>query len=248
MEIVQERLRREYNLDVLSTYPGVAYRVHFTDGEIKVVDNPQFFPDPSHIDSIEEPLILATLHLPTESLGDILGLLNEKRGICTNTETLDGGRLMLTCRIPLNEILIDFNDRLKSITRGYGSMDYELAGHAPSDLVKLDILINGESVDAFSAIIHRSKATAQGRRLCEKLRELLPRQLFKIAIQAAIGGNIVARESLGALRKDVTAKCYGGDITRKRKLLEKQKEGKKRMKSIGRVSIPQETFIKILKA
>jgi GTP-binding protein LepA len=247
MEIIQERLRREYDLDVLSTYPSVVYRVFLTNGEWREIDNPQFLPDPSNIDHIEEPFILATLHIPTDSLGDVLGLLNEKRGTCTNTETLDGTRLILTCRIPLNEILIDFNDRMKSITRGYGSMDYELAAYETADLVKLDILVNGEPVDAFSAIIHRSKAVSQGRRMCEKLKELLPRQLFKIAIQAAIGGNIIARESLGALRKDVTAKCYGGDITRKRKLLEKQKEGKKRMKSIGKVSIPQDAFIKILK-
>ncbi|MDR3317012.1 MAG: translation elongation factor 4 [Puniceicoccales bacterium] len=248
MEIVQERIRREYDLDVLSTYPSVIYRLFLTDGSRREIDNPQFFPDPSSIDHIEEPTIIAVLHVPTDSLGDILGLLNGKRGVCTNAETLEGNRLMLTCSIPLNEILIDFNDRLKSITRGYGSMDYELADYVEADLVKLDILVNGESVDAFSTIIHRTKAVAQGRRMCEKLKELLPRQLFKVAIQAAIGGTVVARESLGALRKDVTAKCYGGDITRKRKLLEKQKEGKKRMKSIGKVAIPQEAFIGILKA
>jgi GTP-binding protein LepA len=247
MEIVQERIRREYNLDVLSTYPGVSYRVHLTNGTVREVDNPQFFPDPSSIASIEEPTIQATLHLPTDSLGDVLALINEKRGVCTHTEGVDGSRLILSCRLPLNEILIDFNDRLKSITRGYGSMDYELGEYQESDLVKLDILVNGEPVDAFSSITHRAKAVGQGRRLCEKLKELLPRQLFKIAIQAAIGGTIVARESLGALRKDVTAKCYGGDVTRKRKLLEKQKEGKKRMKNIGKVAIPQDAFIKILK-
>jgi GTP-binding protein LepA len=247
MEIVQERIRREYDLDVISTYPSVVYRVHLTDGSVKTIDNPQFFPDRSTIDFIEEPTILAHLHLPTNSLGDILALLIEKRGTCTNTEVIDGSRLMLTCHLPLNEILIDFNDRLKSITRGYGSMDYELSNYQASELVKLDILVNGESVDAFSSIVHEAKAVAQGRRMCEKLREILPRQLFKIAIQAAVGSNVVARETLGALRKDVTAKCYGGDITRKRKLLDKQKEGKKRMKSIGKVSIPQDAFIKILK-
>ncbi|MDR2664119.1 MAG: translation elongation factor 4 [Puniceicoccales bacterium] len=247
MEIVLERLRREYGLDVLSTYPSVVYRINLTDGTVREVDNPQFFPDPSSIDSIGEPLILATLHVPVDSLGEVLSLINEKRGLCSSTENVGGDRLILTCRLPLNEILIDFNDRLKSITRGYGSMDYDLAGYEESDLVKLDLLVNGEPVDAFSSIIHRSKAVAHGRKLCEKLRELLPRQLFKIAIQAAIGGEIVARETLGALRKDVTAKCYGGDITRKRKLLDKQKEGKKRMKLIGKVSIPQDTFIKILK-
>ncbi|MDR0678709.1 MAG: translation elongation factor 4 [Puniceicoccales bacterium] len=247
MEIVLERLRREYGLDVLSTYPSVVYRINLTDGTAKEVDSPQFFPDPSFIKSIEEPLILATLHVPLDALGEVLSLLNEKRGLCNGTENVGGDRLMLTCRLPLNEILIDFNDRLKSITHGYGSMDYDLAGYAKSDLVKLDLLVNGEPIDAFSSIIHRSKVVTHGRKLCEKLKELLPRQLFKIAIQAAIGAEVVARETLGALRKDVTAKCYGGDITRKRKLLDKQKEGKKRMKQIGKVSIPQDTFIKILK-
>jgi GTP-binding protein LepA len=247
MEIVQERIRREYNLDVISTYPSVVYNVHLTDGSTKTIDNPQFFPDRSSIASIEEPMILAMVHLPTNSLGDILGLIMEKRGACTNIETINGNRLMLTCRLPLNEILIDFNDRLKSITRGYGSMDYELDGYQASNLVKLDILVNGESVDAFSSIVHDSRAISQGRRMCEKLRDILPRQLFKVAIQAAVGATIVARETLGALRKDVTAKCYGGDITRKRKLLEKQKEGKKRMKQIGKVSIPQDAFTKLFR-
>jgi GTP-binding protein LepA len=247
MEIVQERIRREYGLDVLSTYPSVVYRVRLTSGEWREIANPHFFPEPSSMERIEEPTILATLHIPTVSLGDVLALVSEKRGLCTHTELVDSRRLMLTCRLPLNEILIDFNDRLKSLTRGYASLDYDFADYQEADLVKLDILVNGESVDAFSSIVHRSKAVTLGRKLCEKLKELLPRQLFKIAIQAAIGGNIVARENLGALRKDVTAKCYGGDITRKRKLLEKQKEGKKRMKSIGKVAIPQETFIKILK-
>ncbi|MDR0727614.1 MAG: translation elongation factor 4 [Puniceicoccales bacterium] len=247
MEIVQERIRREYDLDVISTYPSVIYRVHLTDGSVKSIDNPQFFPDRSTIDFIEEPTILTTIHLPTDSLGDILALITDRRGNCTNTEVVDDSRLMLTCRLPLNEILIDFNDRLKSITRGYGSMDYELADYQASNLVKLDVLVNGESVDAFSSIVHESKAVGRGRSMCERLKELIPRQLFRVAIQAAIGSNIVARETLSALRKDVTAKCYGGDITRKRKLLDKQKEGKKRMKSIGKVSIPQDAFIKILK-
>lgn len=247
MEIVQERIRREYDLDVLSTYPSVVYHVYLTDGTMKTIDNPLFFPDPSNIDHIEEPTIIANIHLPTDSLGDVLALITEKRGQCTNTEVLDDARLILTCRLPLNEILVDFNDRLKSMTRGYGSMDYEFSDYQESDLIKLDILVNGEPIDAFSSIVHKDKAVAHGRRMCEKLAELLPRQMFKIAIQAAIGSNIIARETLGAYRKDVTAKCYGGDITRKRKLLEKQKEGKKRMKQIGHVSIPQDTFIKILK-
>ncbi|MDR1456490.1 MAG: translation elongation factor 4 [Puniceicoccales bacterium] len=247
MEIVQERIRREYDLDVISTYPSVIYHVYLTDGSMKSIDNPQFFPDRSTIASIEEPTILATIHLPTDSLGDILALITDRRGNCTNTEVVDDLRLMLTCRLPLNEILVDFNDRLKSITRGYGSMDYELADYQASNLVKLDILVNGDSVDAFSSIVHESKAIARGKSMCERLKDLVPRQLFRVAIQAAIGSNIVARETLSALRKDVTAKCYGGDITRKRKLLDKQKEGKKRMKSIGKVSIPQDAFIKILK-
>lgn len=247
MEIVQERIRREYDLDVLSTYPSVVYHVYLTDGTMKTIDNPLFFPDPSNIDHIEEPTIIANIHLPTDSLGDVLALITEKRGQCTNTEVLDEARLILTCRLPLNEILVDFNDRLKSMTRGYGSMDYEFSDYQESDLIKLDILVNGEPIDAFSSIVHKDKAVSHGRRMCEKLAELLPRQMFKIAIQAAIGSNIIARETLGAYRKDVTSKCYGGDITRKRKLLEKQKEGKKRMKQIGHVSIPQDTFIKILK-
>lgn len=247
MEIVQERLRREYDMDVLSTYPSVNYHVFLTDGTMREIDNPIFFPDRSTIDHIEEPTILATLHIPKASLGDTLTLVTERRGTCSNTEILDDTHLILTCTLPFNEVLIDFNDRLKSLTRGYGSMDYDFGVYQTADLEKLDILVNGETVDAFSSIVHRSKAAAQGRRMCEKLRELLPRQLFKIAIQAAIGSNIIARETLGALRKDVTAKCYGGDITRKRKLLDKQKEGKKRMKNIGRVSIPQEAFMKILK-
>ena len=247
MEIIQERIRREYNLDILSTYPSVVYRVKMTDGTAIEVDNPSRMPDPSQIEQIEEPTIRATLHAPGEVVGELLGLVTEKRGVCEHTETVDTARLMLVCRLPLNEILVDFNDRLKSLTRGYGSMDYEMGDYTVADLVKLDILVNAEPVDAFSSIIHRSKAEGQGRALCKKLKEILPRQLFKIALQAAVGAKVVARETIGALRKDVTAKCYGGDITRKRKLLEKQKEGKKRMKQIGKVSIPQEAFVKILK-
>ena len=248
MDIIQERLRREYDLDIISTYPSVVYRVKLTDGSWIEVDNPLKLPDPSTIDEIYEPMILAKIHIPNESIGDILALISEKRGTCSNTETLDDSHVILTCDLPLNEILIDFNDRLKSITRGYGSIDYDIGDYVCSDLVRLDLLVNGDPVDAFSSIVHRSKATSRGREMCEKLKELLPKQLFKVAIQAAIGGNIIARETLGALRKDVTAKCYGGDITRKRKLLDKQKEGKKRMKQIGKVSIPQEAFLKILTA
>jgi GTP-binding protein LepA len=248
MEIIQERIRREYDLDVISTYPSVVYHVTKTDGTEIEVHNPVHLPDPSEIDFVEEPMIRANIHIPNDSIGDLLALVTEKRGICEHTESIDGSRVMLTCRLPLNEILVDFNDRLKSITHGYGSMDYEMDGYERSKLVRLDLLVNSEIVDAFSSIVHESKAESRGRSLCERLKEILPKQLFKIAIQAAIGSRIVARETLSAMRKDVTAKCYGGDISRKRKLLEKQKEGKKRMKQVGRVSIPQDAFIKILKA
>jgi GTP-binding protein LepA len=247
MEIVQERLRREYDLDILSTYPSVVYKVFTTDGVEHIMDNPVVMPDPSAIEHIEEPTIRAHIHIPGTSIGDMLALVQEKRGICEKTETIDGERVVLVCLLPLNEILVDFNDRLKSITRGYGSMDYELGEYVTSDLVKMDIRVNEEPVDAFSSIVHSSKAEGRGRALCEKLKELLPRQLFKVAIQAAVGSKVIARETIGSVGKDVTAKCYGGDITRKRKLLEKQKEGKKRMKQIGKVDIPQEAFIKILK-
>lgn len=247
MEIVQERLRREYDLDIISTYPSVVYKVRLTDGRTVEVHNPVLMPDPSTIEAIEEPTIRATIHTPNEYIGDLLALISEKRGICDHTETIDSHRVMLICKLPLNEILVDFNDRLKSITKGYGSMDYEVGEYEESDLVRLDIMVNGDPVDAFASIVHRSKCESRGRALCERLKDILPKQLFKIAIQASVGSRIVARETLGALRKDVTAKCYGGDITRKRKLLEKQKEGKKRMKQIGKVSIPQEAFIQILK-
>ena len=247
MEIIQERLRREYDLDIISTYPSVVYRVFTTDGQLHVLDNPVMMPDPSAIDHIEEPTIRAHIHIPGTSIGDMLALIQEKRGVLERTETIDAERVVLVCQLPLNEILVDFNDRLKSITRGYGSMDYDFGEYVTSDLVKMDIRVNEEPVDAFSTIVHASKAEGRGRALCEKLKELLPRQLFKIAIQAAIGSKVIARETLGSMGKDVTAKCYGGDITRKRKLLDKQKEGKKRMKQIGKVDIPQEAFIKILK-
>ena len=247
MEIVQERLRREYDLDILSTYPSVVYKVYTTDGVEHILDNPVSMPDPSAIEHIEEPTIRANIHIPGTSIGDMLTLVQEKRGICERTETIDGDRVVLVCLLPLNEILVDFNDRMKSITRGYGSMDYELGEYVTSDLVKMDIRVNEEPVDAFSSIVHASKAEGRGRNLCERLKELLPRQLFKIAIQAAIGSKVIARETIGSVGKDVTAKCYGGDISRKRKLLDKQKEGKKRMKQIGKVDIPQEAFIKILK-
>ncbi len=248
LEIVQERLRREYNMDIIATYPSVIYRVKMTDGTVKDVDNPTFLPEPNYIEVIEEPIVKAFIICPNEYIGEMMALSSEKRGILSNTETLDSRRVMLTCRLPLNEILIDFHDRIKSLTHGYGSMDYEHAGYQESDMVKLDMLVNGESVDAFSCIVHRDKAEGRGRALAAKLKEVIPRQQYAVAIQAAIGGKIIARETVSALRKDVTAKCYGGDISRKRKLLEKQKEGKKRMKAFGSVNIPQEAFIEVLKA
>ena len=248
LEIVQERLRREYDMDIIATYPSVVYRVAMTDGTIKEVDNPAFLPEVNYINRIEEPMVKAFVICPNEHIGDMMALISEKRGAVDHTETLDSRRVMLTSKLPLNEILIDFHDRIKSITRGFGSMDYEHAGYAESDMVKLDMLVNGESVDAFSCIVHRDKAETRGRALAAKLKEVIPQQQYQVAIQAAIGGKFIARETVGAMRKDVTAKCYGGDISRKRKLLEKQKEGKKRMKSFGTVNIPQEAFIEVLKA
>ena len=247
MEIVQERLRREFQMDVISTYPSVIYQVRKTDGTELEVDNPTFLPAAQEIEEIREPIVKVFIMIPNEYIGDIMQLVMDKRGVVETTETLDDRRVMLHTVLPLNEILVDFNDKLKSLTRGYGSMDYEHAGYRPDELVKMDILIASEPVDAFSCIVHRSKAESRGRQLCAKLKEVIPQQLFVVAIQAAIGGKIIARESISALRKDVTAKCYGGDITRKRKLLEKQKEGKKKMKAVGRVNIPQEAFIEVLK-
>jgi GTP-binding protein LepA len=248
LEIVQERLRREYNMDIIATYPSVIYKVTMNDGTMKQIDNPVFMPDPSHIAKIEEPMVKAFVICPNENIGDLMALISEKRGALDHTETLDARRVMLTSRLPLNEILIDFHDRIKSMTRGFGSMDYEFDGEMESDMVKLDMLVNTEPMDAFSCIVHRTKAEGRGRTLAEKLKEVIPRQQFQVKIQAAIGGKIVASEVISAFRKDVTAKCYGGDVSRKRKLLEKQKEGKKRMKSIGNVDIPQEAFIAVLKA
>ncbi len=248
MEIIVERLRREYEMDIISTYPGVIYEVLKTNGDELEVDNPAYLPDASTIEEIREPIVKAFILVPNDYIGDLMQMILEKRGVVENTESLDSRRVMLTCELPLNEILVDFNDKLKSITRGYGSMDYEPAGYRAAKLVKLDILVNGEPVDAFSSIVHRDKAAARGRQLTAKLKEVIPTQLYQVAIQAAVGGKVVARENVSASRKDVTAKCYGGDISRKRKLLEKQKEGKKRMKSIGRVNIPQEAFIEVLKS
>ena len=247
MEIIQERIRREHGVEIISTYPSVVYRVVRHGGEVAEVDNPVNLPDPSSIAEIREPTIKASIYIPNDAMGDMLALVMEKRGTLDHTDTLDATRVVLTCILPLNEILVDFNDRLKSFTHGYGSMDYELGEYRPADLVRMDIMINGEPVDAFATIVHRTKAEDRGRSLCEKLAGIIPPQMFKVAIQAAIGGKVIARENVRMLRKDVTAKCYGGDITRKRKLLEKQKEGKAKMKQIGRVSIPPEAFIQVLK-
>lgn len=248
MEIIQERLRREYNMDIISTYPSVIYHVYKNDGEMIQVDNPVFLPDPSEIDRIEEPIIEANIMIPSEYIGGLMSLILEKRGYCISTNSVDAKNVIITAEIPLHEIVVDFNDRLKSITKGYGSMNYKPKEYRPDKLVKLEMLVNNEPVDAFATIVHRDHAQARGRKLAEKLREVIPQQMFAIAVQAAVGGTVVARETIRALRKNVLAKCYGGDVSRKRKLLEKQKEGKKRMKSIGKVNIPQEAFVQILKA
>ncbi len=247
MEIIQERLRREYNMDIISTYPSVVYKVVKTNGDELEVDNPAQMPDPSVIEEILEPYVKAYIMCPNENIGDMMQLVMEKRGDVKHTDSIDSRRVMLNCDMPLNEILVDFHDKIKSMTRGYGSMDYEHDEYRPSDLVKMDMLINGEPMDAFSCIVHRSKAEFRGRALAAKLKEVIPTQMFTVPIQAAIGGKVIARETISAMRKNVTAKCYGGDITRKRKLLEKQKEGKKKMKQFGKVNIPQEAFIQVLK-
>jgi GTP-binding protein LepA len=247
MEIIQERIRREHDVDIISTYPSVIYQVVKHGGDLLEVDNPVNLPDPGTFLEIREPTITAQIHIPNDSMGDMLALVMEKRGTLDHTDTLDTTRVMLTCTLPLNEILVDFNDRLKSVTHGYGSMDYELGAYRAADLVKMEILVNADPVDAFATIVHRDKAEQRGRELCEKLAEIIPPQMFTIAVQAAIGGKIIARDNVKAMRKDVTSKCYGGDISRKRKLLEKQKEGKKKMKQFGKVSIPADAFIQVLK-
>lgn len=247
LEIVFERIQREFDIDIISTAPSVIYKFTLTDGSQLDVDNPAHYPDPGQIEWVEEPWVKCHIITPGEYLGAIMTLGMEKRGVCTKTETLDAKRLMLTYRLPLNEIITDFNDKLKSITRGYGSFDYEFEKYEESDIIKLEIKVNEEPVDAFSCLVHRTKAETKGRAICEKLREVIPMQLFKVPIQAAIGGKIVARETIRAITKNVTAKCYGGDITRKRKLWEKQKKGKKRMKEIGKVNIPQSAFMEVLK-
>ena len=247
MEIIQERLEREYNLTLLTTAPTVVYRVLTTKGEVMEVNNPSQLPPPSSIDSFEEPFILASVITPERYMGAILKLCQERRGIQRSIHFLDPTRVVISYEMPLNEVILDFYDKLKSRTQGYASLDYEVLGYRASDLVRLDILLNGEAVDALSFITHKDRSIQRGRQLAEKMKELIPRQMYEIAIQAAIGSKVIARETIGAMKKNVLAKCYGGDITRKRKLLEKQKEGKKRMKSVGSVEVPQEAFLAILK-
>jgi GTP-binding protein LepA len=247
MEIVQERLEREFDMDLVTTAPGVLYRVTTTDGDIQEIDSPAKLPDAGRIKTIEEPVITAMILTPAEHVGGILQLCQDKRGVQKTLEYLASDRVLITYELPFNEVVLDFYDKLKTISRGYASLDYHVTGYWPSPLVKLDILVNGDPVDALSIIVHRDMAYERGRALASKMRELIPRQMFEVAIQAAIGGRIIARESVKAMRKNVLAKCYGGDITRKRKLLEKQKEGKKRMKRVGKVEIPQEAFLAVLK-
>jgi GTP-binding protein LepA len=247
LEIVFERLQREFDLDILTTAPSVRYRVHMMAGKMVEIETPSHFPDPSTIDFVEEPWVKCNILTPADYLGAIMSLANDKRGELVHTETIDGSRVYLHLKMPLNEVITDFNDKLKSITQGYASFDYEPDSYIQSDIIKLEVKVNDEPIDAFSNLVHRTKAESKGRAMCKRLLDVIPKQMFKVPIQAAIGGKIIARETLGAMSKNVTAKCYGGDISRKRKLWEKQKKGKKRMKEFGKVSIPQEAFIEILK-
>ena len=247
LEIIQERLEREYNLDLVTTAPGVIYKVHKTNGEVIDLTNPSNLPDPSEIDFMEEPMVKAEIMVTSEFIGAIMDLCQERRGTYISMEYMEETRALLKYDLPLNEIIYDFFDALKSRSRGYASLDYELDGYERSELVKLDIMLNGEVVDALSFIIHAEKAYPRARKMVEKLKEKIPRQLFEVPVQACIGGKIIARETVKAMRKDVLAKCYGGDITRKKKLLEKQKEGKKRMRQLGTVEVPQEAFMAVLK-
>ncbi len=247
MEIIQERLEREYNLDIVTTAPSVIYHITKTDGEKMLIDNPTNYPDPAHIATAEEPMTNSHIYSPTEYVGNIMDLCQDRRGVFKDMRYIDETRVDIHYELPLNEIIYDFFDALKSRTRGYASFDYELIGYTPSKLVKLDIMLNGEVVDALSFIIHAEKAYSRGRKMCEKLKDKIPRQLFEVPVQACIGGKIIARETVRAMRKDVLAKCYGGDITRKKKLLEKQKEGKKRMRQLGTVEVPQDAFMSVLK-
>jgi GTP-binding protein LepA len=246
MEIVRERLEREFDLDLISTVPTVEYHVHLANGDRQLVENPSTLPDPTLIARIEEPFVKARIVSPAEYIGGIMKLGQDRRGIYHGMHYIDPTRVEFQWEFPLGEIVLDFYDRLKSLSRGYASLDYEMGGYRESPLVKLDMLINGDQIDAFGVIIHRDKAYEWGRKVAEKLKELIPRQLFQVIIQAAIGNKIIARETVSALRKDVLAKCYGGDVSRKRKLLEKQKEGKKRMKQVGQIEIPQEAFLAVL--
>jgi GTP-binding protein LepA len=247
MEIIQERLEREFNLDLITTAPSVVYNVYKTDGSMLRVENPAKLPHPQVIERIEEPIVKMSIHVPAEHVGAVLALCQEKRGVQKGMQYASSDRVIITYELPFNEVLFDFHDKLKSVSRGYASMDYELIGYQPDNLVKVDILVNGDPLDALSIIVHKEKSYPRGKSLAEKLKEFVPQQQYEVAIQAAIGGKIIARETVRALRKDVTAKCYGGDISRKRKLLEKQKEGKKRMKQVGSVEIPQKAFLAILK-
>ena len=249
LEITFERLQREFDLDIITTAPSVVYKVTISSGKDLLIDNPaHYYPDPATIEYVEEPWIKAHIMTPTDYLGAIMNLGTEKRGVLEKTESMGSNGLLLTFRFPMNEIITDFNDKLKSVSRGYASFDYEFDHYEIGSIIKLEIRVNDEVVDAFSCLIHQSKAESKGRAICAKLKDVIPRQQFKVPIQAAIGGKIVARETISALTKNVTAKCYGGDITRKRKLWEKQKKGKKRMKEIGKVNIPQSAFMEVLRA